>query len=194
MFLSDDSFPFGASLPLFGGFSSLNMAGHSNPPPKEPFKNKGNQWIRPDHHYSYLVSTHFFNFPPLLGVSWSNDDGKAYVFQRWVGSTQPPPSLKFLGTSSLSEASTLMMELQDLSLSLVLSQKTGEKKTTNREKGKSLKLTVIYMFFLKNCGDTCFFGVNQAAIFWRGIKIILTTDDYFEWFLPKICVVSCLGW
>ena len=24
----------------------------------------------------------------------------------------------------------------------------------------------------------CFLGVNQAAIFWRGIKIILTTDDH----------------
>lgn len=188
MVLSDDSFPFGVSLPFFGGFSRfrrcipLNMAGQPTPSQRTLQK----QGKPMDKAWSSLAGG--FNYPFIFHLFLGFHDPiwrLAYVFQRWV-ETQPPPSLKFLGTSSLSEASTLMMELQDLSLSLVLGQKTGEKETpTKREKGKSLKLTVT-CFFFKNCGDTCFFWCKSGSHFLEGIKTILTTDDYFEWFLsPK---------
>ena len=75
-----------------------------------------------------------------------------------------PPSRKSFGAPrrSLSEGFNLNKGAprSDIAEFGVGSEKIGEKKTpTKREKGKSLKLTVIYMFFSIKCGDTCVFWV-----------------------------------
>lgn len=54
-----------------------------------------------------------------------------------------------------------MMELQDrTSLSLVLGQTTGEKKTNEKGKGEKFETDgYIHVFFQIHCGDTCVFLV-----------------------------------